>query len=282
MAGGFGQQGFGGYAFGFGGPLQVVRAVAVAGQVVRVVFDEEPLHSSPAGVSDALNPSNYIFSVPAGNATAPSPVGVDQALVVGPAYAVGNGVGASAERGVNVHVDRQLVAGVTYVVTVRDVRSMAGGALGSPDSADFGGVTRLQETRVPARNQDLVDIACPPSTGHYFVDDSGDLAVATPEEGTTCRVYRRLTTKLDAFRWLRGYGAGIDHKGVGGVAGLSGLRNTATSQVKREPDVANASVQVTVQGNGLTLIRTSARTRRGTFVSVGAKVSLTGAVSFTP
>lgn len=282
MAGGFGQQGFGAYAFGFGGPITVVRAVAVAGQVVRVVFDEEPVHSSPAGISDALNPSNYIFSVPGGNATAPTPVGVDQDLVVGPTYAVGNGVGASAERGVDVHVDRQLVAGVTYLVTVRDVRSMAGGALGSPDSGDFGGVTVLRETRVPARNQDLVDLACPPSTGHYFVDDSGDLAVATPEEGTVCRVYRRLTTPLNAFRWLRGYGAGINHKGPGGTAALSGLRNDATSQVKREPDVADASVQISVQGTGLTLIQTKARTRRGAFVSVGAKVSPVGAVTFSP
>lgn len=281
MAGGFGDHGFGAYTFGLGGPLTVVRAVAVAGQVVRVVFDEEPNHSSPAGISDALNPSNYIFSVPAGNATAPTPVGVDTAMVVGPTYAVGNGSGPSVsdERGFDVHVDRQLIAGITYLVTVRDVRARAGGALGSPDSADFGGVTRLEETKLPIRNQDLVDLACPPSLGHYFIDDSGDLAVGTPEEGTRCRVYRRLTTKQNAFRFLRGYGVGFDHKAVASVANLSAIKNEGAAQLKLEPDVAGASLTISVQGNGVTIVQTQVRTRRGGFVNTGAKVSPAGDVS---
>lgn len=280
MPGGFGGSGFGGFFLGGGGPLSVVRALAVAGQVVRVVFNEEPLHRSPAGASDALNPANYIFSVPAGNATAPTPVGVNRTLVVGPAYGVGNGVGASGERGLDVAVDRQLIVGVSYRVTVRDVQSMAGGALGSPDSGDFGGVTLVQETQLPVRNQDLVDFACPPSVGHVLIDDSGDIAVATPADGTVCRVFRRLTTKKDAFRWLRGYGTGIDHKGVAGTAQLGALKNDGTSQVKLEPDISDAAVTVTVQPVGIVLVQTRARTRRGTFVDVGAKVSPTG-VSFS-
>ena len=279
MPGGFGGSGFGAFPLGVGGPLSVVRALAVAGQVVRVVFNQEPLHRSPAGLLDSLSPSNYIFSVPAGNATAPTPVGVSRTVVVGPAYGVGNGVGASAERGIDVAVDRQLIVGITYRVTVRDVQSMAGDALGSPDSADFLGVTRLEETRLPVRNQDLVDFACPPSIGHYLIDDSGDIAVDTPAAGTVCRIFRRVTTKKDAFRFLRGYGTGIDHKGVGSTASMSLVKNDGTAQVKLEPDVADAALAMTIQPTGLTLIQIRARTRRGNFVDIGAKVSELG-VSF--
>lgn len=281
MAGGFGGSGFGGFPLGFGGPLSVVRALAVAGQVVRVVFNEEPLHRSPAGLVDALNPANYIFSVPAGNATAPTPVGVNRTMVVGPTYGVGNGAGASDERGFDVSVDRQLIVGITYVVTVRDVQSTAGDALGSPDSGDFAGVSRLDETRLPMRNQDLVDFACPPSIGHYLIDDSGDIAVATPAEGTVCRVFRRVTTRKNAFRFLRGYGTGIDHKGVGSTASMALVKNDGTAQVKLEPDVADAALTMTVQATGLTLIQIRARTRRGTFVDVGAKVSQLGVAFFS-
>jgi hypothetical protein len=281
MAGGFGGSGFGGFPLGFGGPISIVRALAVAGQVVRVVYSEEPLHRSAAGALDALNLSNYIFSVPGANATAPTPVGVNPSMVIGPTYGVGNGTGSAAERGFDVAVDRQLIAGVTYLVTVRDVVSAAGGALGSPVSGDFGGVTRLEETRLPMRNQDLVDFACPPSVGHYQVDDSGDIASATPADGTICRVFRRLTTKKDAFRFLRGYGVGLEHKGVASTASLSAMKNDGTAQVKLEPDVAAAAVAVTVQAAGIVLVQARVQTRRGTFVDVGAKVSPAG-VSFSP
>lgn len=81
--GGYGQEAFGD-PFGAGGPLHVVRARAVAGQVVRVTFNEEPVAISPAGLFDAFNPTNYQFSIVSGQATAPQSVGVDEALIRGP------------------------------------------------------------------------------------------------------------------------------------------------------------------------------------------------------
>jgi len=279
-AGGYGQQGFGGYAFGAGGPLAVVRAVAVAGQVVRVVYDEEPLHRSPAGISDALNPSNYTLTVPGANATAPTPMGVGTTMVVGPAYAVGNGTGAAGERGFDVHVDRQLIAGVVYRITVRNLVAAAGGALGSPNAANFGGVTQLIETKPPARIQDLIDIQNPPATGHWVVDDSGDIAPEDPDAGTRKRIYRRLMTRRGAFRALPDYGIGFDLKSIANVATLSALKMDAIRQIKLEPDVVSADVTITVQqSTGLTIISARAKTRRGGFIDIGAKVTAIGQIS---
>lgn len=281
MAGGFGGFGFGPSVFGLGGPISVVRALAVAGQVVRVVFDEEPLHRSPAGASDALNPGNYVFTVPGGNATAPVAVGIDVNPIEGPARGVGNGSDPSVadERGVDVHVDRQLVVGVDYLVTVQNIQSMAGGTLGAPTSATFGGVTLLEETKLPSRIQDLVDFANPPFTGGYIVDDSGDIAPEDPDVGLRKRIYRRMTTRKGAFRWLPNYGSTIDLKELGTVANIAAAQTDLTQQVKQEPDVVSASVRISVQASGLTLIMTRAKSRRGKFLDVGAKVTPLGEVS---
>jgi hypothetical protein len=280
--GGFGRQGFGPFGFGLGGPLTVVRCLAVAGQVVRVVYDEEPLHRSPAGASDALNPSNYIFTVPGANATAPVPVGVDTTMVVGPAYGVGNGSGPGVadERGFDVHTDRQLIVGVVYNVRVRNVQSALGGLLGSPDNGNFGGVTLLQETKVPARNQDLVDIRNPPSAGHWVVDDSGDIAPEDPDAGTRKRVFRRLSTPENAFRFLKkGYGAGLALKAPGSIAELAARKVRALQQLRQEPDVADASLSMTIQPNGLTIVSARVKTRRGSFIDIGATVTAVGQMS---
>jgi hypothetical protein len=278
--GGFGRQGFGLGGFGFGGPLTVVRAIAVAGQVVRVVFNEEPNHRSPAGATDALNPSNFILTVPGGNATAPMPVGVDRDPIVGPAYGVGNG-GASSERGMDVHVDRQLISGVQYNIRVRKVVSLAGDALGTPDNGNFMGVTVLLETKKPDRNQDLVDFANPPAVGHWIIDDSGDIAPELPADGTKKRTMRRVSTKRNAFRTLPDYGVRLDHKGVGSTTKLTALRADAIRQLAREPDVAQVDVQTSLAANGVTTIAITEKTKRGTFVEIGAQISAVGAVTST-
>lgn len=273
--GGFGRGLLGAGLMGAGGPLTVIRAVAVAGQVVRVVFNEEPLHASAAGAMDALNPANYVFAVPAGNATAPVPVGVDPDLVIGPTYAVGNG-GSTDERGLDVSVDRQLVVGITYQVTVRNLQSAAGGALGSPSSASFPGVTKLQETLLPQRNQDLVDFANPPTLGHWIFDSTEDIAPESPDDGTRKRVYRRGFTKKNSYVHLPGYGAALDHKGVASPAKMATFAADYQAQIKQEPDVADASVQASIQPSGIAMIPVKVKTIRGTFVDTGGKVTATG------
>jgi hypothetical protein len=263
--GGFGRELFGD-PLGGGGPISVVRALASAGQVVRVVFTEAPLHRSPAGAWDALDPSNYVFSVVSGQATAPTPVGVNPKIVVGPAWGVGNGSspGVGDERGVDVSVDRQLIAGITYRVFVRNVRAAAGGLLGTPNAATFQGVTLLQETRLPERPQDLVDIANPPALGHWTIDAGGDVGVEDPADGVRKRVLRRWTTRKGAFRHLPRYGLGQALKGVSTVAARAALKADALGQVLEEPDIKEAQVDVAMEAaTGVLTLTTRARTVRG-------------------
>jgi len=276
---GFGRSSFGIGRMGAGGPITVVRALAVASHVARVVFNEEPLHVSPGGAGDALNPSNYLFSVPSGNAAAPATLAVDALMHLPGEYGVGNG-GASSERGFDVHTDVALVFGVLYLVTVQQgLQSLAGGGLGTPASADFGGVQRLQQTKLTyQRPQDLVDILQPVATG-MMAFAGGDIALDTPDGGTKVRVYRRMFTKKNAFKTLPGYGSAVDLKSLGSPAMLASTKTDMLSQIKQEPDVAAAALFVSQASNGLTTFAPTVKTRRGTFVDSGGSVSALGQVS---
>lgn len=277
---GYGREAYGD-PFGGGGPISVVRALAVAGQVVRVTFSEEPLHRTPAGARDALNVANYVFSVVDGQATAPAAVGVSRDLVVGPAYGVGNGTDAGDERALDVHVDRQLVVGIRYRVFVKNVDSLVGGEIGAPYTADFSGVTLLQETQRPQRRQDLTDFLS--VQGHWVIDDGGDVVpeppqVDAPDVGIRKRVLRRLGTSRGAFSFLSGYGLRIPLKGVATTAKMSELRDEAGPQLRREPEAQDVSVSVSVSGLGVTTVDARIKTRKTGVVPVKLAVDQAGQV----
>lgn len=271
--GGLGGGQYGVTQLGAGGPLAVVRALAVAGQVVRVTLTEEPLHRSPAGAFDALNPSNFVFSVVSGQATAPSPVGVLPDVVAGPAYGVGNGSGpdVALERGVDVQVDRQLVVGVAYRVTLQSIRALAGGELGTPDYGEFVGVTKLEATRLPERKIEFLDISNPPLVGHWRADSGGDVAVEGPDEGVRKRILRRLMTVRGTWSTMPAYGLGQSLKGITSRAALASLKADALRQVLEEPEVTAADVQVSLTFVGVLTIAVKARTMRGTEVLAAQK-----------
>ena len=256
----------------------MVRALAVASHVARVVFNEEPLHVSPGGAGDALNPSNYLFSVPGGNATAPATLAIDATMHLPGEYGVGNG-GATGERGFDVHTDVALVFGVLYLVTAQNIQSLLGGDLGTPDSADFGGAQRLQQTKLTyQRPQDLVDILQPVATGSMSFA-GGDISLDTPDGGTKVRVFRRMFTKKNAFKALPGYGSAVDLKSLGSSAKLASTKTDMLNQIKQEPDVAAVALFVSQASNGLTTFAPTVQTRRGTFVDSGGSVSALGQVS---
>lgn len=273
LPGGFGRQGFGLRAFGAGGPLTVIRAGAVASQVVRIVFNVEPSHRSAAGISDALNPSNYVFVVPGGNAGQPAPLGVDVTPVFGPGYLLG-----TTDVGIDVHVDRALIFGVVYNIRARNILAAAGGGMGSPDNANFGGVVRVAEAKITQRNQDLVDFKSPANTG-VLVIAGGDIAIDTPDGGTKTRIFRRMFTKLNAFKALKGYGTATDLKGLGSTAKLGALKSNVTSQIGMEPDVAGVVVAVSQSSNGVTTVAPRVKTKRGSFVDIAGQVTPQGQVS---
>lgn len=266
--------------FGDGGPLYVVRALAVGGRTVRVVFDEAPVFRSPGGLADAMNPSNFVFSVVSGVATAPTATGVLPNLVEGPARGVGNGTDplAADERGVDVGVDRALISGITYRVTAQSIQSGFGGDLDDPLSADFPGVVPLQVVppRVTGKPSTNVDLFNRPFDGTWTVDDSGDIATQDAESGYKKRILRRLTTSLNAFSFLKGYGLGVKLKEVGSLRQVAALKAEAEAQIKLEPETAAVQVTTSLTGEGVLTVFVRARTRPGAFVEASLTLSPDG------
>lgn len=267
---------FYGDPFGGGGPIHVVRARAIKGQVVRVAFDAPPLAVSAAGVNDGLNPVNYTVTVVTGQASQPLSVGVDPDPIPGPAAVV-----LAGETGLDVHVDRPLVVGIRYRITVStQVRGATGGAMGAPYAAEFTGVVLLRALRVTPRRTDLVDIRNDPFVGRFLPTSAGDLQNQGGIDSLRKRILRRLVTPTNAFAHLPGYGLGLRLKDPASIAQLQAFKAEALTQIGQEPEVVAASITVTQEGQAAEVIRVhvSVRTRTGLSVEVGAAFDSSGGV----
>lgn len=266
--GGYGKEVLGPGPYGAGGLLHVLRAAAISGRVVRVVFDEPPVHQSPSGAFDSLSPSNYQFSIVTGTAEAPLPIGVKQGLIVGPTLLVRSG----DERGVDVQLDRTTVVGVVYRVTALNIRAAGGGELGSPLAADFGGRVPLNQTRPGVRGASFVDIKNSISRGVWSINDSGDLANEGGIASLKKRVLRRAVSQLNSFSWLIGYGTATQLKEPFSLSEVAAAKTNLQEQVQEEPEVAEAQVQTTIRGGSVVIHQIQVRTIHGAVVEVGSVI----------
>lgn len=272
---GYGAEAYGD-PYGAGGPLSVVFAMAVEGQAVRVVFNEEPAHYSSGGPQDALNPSNYALSIAAGQGTAPAPLGVDIAGHVFPEA----GVRVDGHWGFDVRVDRPLVLGMRYRVTARRILSRAGLGLGYTYSAEFMGVVPPASQRPRPRRSDLADMATDTLTGAFLFDGSGDVAVAAGPESYRTRIMRRVGTVLNAFVFLQGYGTRVRLKRTASPAELAFLQGDLQRQIEREPETEKCVVAVSLNPlPGILTVDIKCKTRQGSF-AMSAQVQADGTLSF--
>jgi hypothetical protein len=258
-------------------PLAILRAIAISSNVVRVAFAAAPKFISAMGVNDAQNPANYTFAVTVGQATPPVALYIAPALIVGPARGVGNG-GAVNERGVDITVDRPLIVGLSYLVTIANVTDPLGVSLGLNTSAGFVGITNVQTTKLPRRLTDLVDLFNSPFDGTFIVDDSGDIAPQSGIDGYKKRVIRRITTPLNAFAFLVGYGVGVKLKKVASLAEISALKTDVIRQVMLEPETASVDASTTINALGVLTIMLNIKTKVGAFVQVGVQASPSGGI----
>lgn len=204
-------------------------------------------------------------------------------MVTGPARGVGNGTaaGVADERGVDVAVDRALVQGITYRVTAQSIQSTFGGDLGAPYSAAFPGVVPLLVVppRVTGRPSTNVDLGNALFGGSWRADDSGDIATQDAESGYKKRVLRRLTTLVNAFSFLGGYGLGVRLKEVANLRQIAALKGEAEAQIRLEPETASVSVQASISALGVLTVFVRAQTRQGAFVEAGLTLDPSGTVT---
>jgi hypothetical protein len=260
--------------YGAGGPLSVVRAQAVGGQTVRVAFNEEPAHFSAASPVDALNPKNWQMSVVTGQVVAvPMPVGI-QAVGPGPLIGVREG-----EWGVDVKLDRPLARLVRYRIDARTMVARAGLGLGFPYGAEFLGATLPTDFRPPRRRTDMADFSTDPRTGGWVFDGSGDIGVDDGPASYKKRVIRRATTPKGSYSFFgRDYGTILALKRPLSLAQVGPIKADLASQIRREPETLDVSVQASFQPlPGILSLAIIAQARQGS-LSTGLQASESGLI----
>ena len=244
---------------GIGSNLSVRRAIAVGGQVVRVVFSSEPKHRSSSAFDDGRNPANYGLSVTAGEGQPLQVVGVKPDVVPGPAYGV-----AAGEFALDIQTDRDMVVGLQYLVTVKPALIAADGTpIGDPYSAAYIGAARPSRTRQNRRKIGLVDLASDPFVDGITVDAAGDWASHEGLPGTQKRVWRIAFTGKGKFLFMQNFGLNYDIKKPATLSILQGLRTDLKQQIQQQPDVKASSTSVSMDARGFLSLTIAGQTASG-------------------
>lgn len=139
-----------------------------------------------------------------------------------------------------------------------------------------GPVTPL-EVRVDQYSDVDYVVTGPPgvTTQVYTFQANNDLAHQAGDVSLRKRIYRRLFGSPGEYAWAPSYGVGVRVKALARGGRLQELASLVADQVRQEPDVADASAEVTVNraetgttvSIALAVIRDSQRVFRTTFVS---------------
>lgn len=279
MTQGWGLLPWGAGPWGAGGAaaLELLSALAIRENVVRLTFNVAPQFTMLLTPNDASNPKRYQFvplAEPVGLAGEPArpvlPVLVERPRLAGAQGAV-----------LEVTLDRPMTPWPSrYRVAVNQLVSVDGALLlPGRTSFVFEAVYRQlrpQSASSPTPSRDVANpqtyqaqldplpqAGDPLALGVIPIDASGDYAF---DEGMTQlkkRVFRRLLTKKGAFPALPGYGVGIPSYGK--RLGIEGIRQQiveeAQVQLRQEPDVAAVRVSAfsSPQNAAVTIFRVRIR-----------------------
>lgn len=260
---------------GLSGSFAVSRAIAVGGQIVRVVFTQEPKHRSASAIDDGRNPANYGVEITAGTGANLMVVGVKPDVVAWPAF----GLTSDTEFALDIQTDRSMVVGLQYLVTVKSpVVAADGTAIGSPYSAAFIGAARPARAQQIRRKIGLVDFASDPFAGGIMVDSAGDWASQEGLPGTRKRIWRIALTGLGKFSFLKNFGLKYDIKKPATLSILGGLRTDMKKQVSQQPDVKASETRVLMDARGLLELTIKAQTADGQQISEGISATEDGSI----
>ena len=235
-----------GHFTGAYGQFTVAAARAIASNIVRVVFTQEPIILSSIGANDAANLANWTLVRDSNG----------RALTILAASAVSGGPLA-----VDITIAGAFVRSTTsYTVTAANLESNALSVLVAPKSATFFGMgvqnarDDLSKPLLDIQNTQVSETAV---NGTLSVGSSGDYVL---ESGLTLvkkLIFRRLTTAQGEFYHLAGtdYGLGLKSKEWYTPGNLIILQSRIEAQVRQETEVEDAQATVVLRENGVLLIR---------------------------
>jgi hypothetical protein len=261
---GFGGGGFGLGGFGGDGEILVLAVVPVSSNVAAVEFDRPPLALDPTDPHDATNPATY--GVAAVDPTYTSDTVPEGVLAPGAIVPTRQPLLARVvldpddPSRVLLEFDAPLEPGVLHSVSV------SAAMCGASDEALVGDLTwyfwppssvRPQAPAAAAeeRYRDLDFVMTPEDGlvgGTYRHDANGDVGIQGRRASRRKRIFRRLFSGRGAWAILPDYGTAVALKTLGRRDTIQDFASRAAEQVRREPDVATATVaaRVTVLAQG--------------------------------
>ncbi len=257
---GWGSLPWGAGPWGAGGAadLELLDALAIRENVVRLTFNVAPQFTKLLTPNDASNPKRFQFTPQA------LPLGLDgqAARAVLPVLVERPRVAGAFGTILDVTLDRMMSPWPSqYIVAVNQLVSVDGALLASgKTSRMFVAVYRTlrpQSTSDPTPSRDIANpqtyqaqldplpqAGDPLALGVIPIDSSGDYAFDSGITQLKKRVFRRLLTPKGAFSALPNYGVGVPTYGK--KLALEGVRQEiaqeAQKQISQEPDVAAVSV----------------------------------------
>ena len=250
--------------------LVLLGAVAVRENVVRFYFSVPPLFDNLGTANDAARADRY-------SVIAVSGVGLDGEPVrpVTPVLAeVAADPGADGTE-IDVTLDRPMTAyPAVYRAVAHNLVSQAGAFLEPGANALLDGlragippltaaiVVAGTDIANPQTGRDLAALGLSPGNpdqalGTYQIAPSGDYAQDTPLTSYRKRVIRRLTTRVNGFAHLPGYGVGVIEDVKKPARAIDRQRRAAMAeqQIQLEPETVSVSVTVTQSVQGVVAYR---------------------------
>lgn len=259
--------------------LELLTALAVRENVVRVEFSAAPIFDGLLTPHDASNPERFSVTAISGVSLYDEPVRPVLPVLVEVA-----GVAGGAGRFLDVWVDRRFTGyPAIYRVAANGLLSGGGSALTLGASATFFGVEAGRAPPVPEQTSASRDILIAQVArdliganvsfedaqkllGVLAVDGSGDYASASPLASYRIRVIRRAIAAVGSFAHLpTGYGTSLAASAKRTFR-QSTAENVAAQievQVRAEPETLSVSVTVSATATGAVTYKIFARSRVG-------------------
>lgn len=247
--------------FGGAGLITVLGVLPLSTNQFVVVFDREPYTLDTQAFYSASNENNYILAAtdptlfpPAASVpTVPKGESVPRRF---PYSGIAESDPADLTQAI-ITSDSRLEPNVVYTVTVNsNIRGLNDEVFAGNQTFDFRGLalpdkqfTLVETSEDRYRDFDnIIDkLNNSEETQTYRFDPSGDLALSDARTSLRKRIYRRLFTDPGGFAWAPTYGVGVKVKQLIRPGTQQNLASLVAEQVGMEPDVLQASAEVSFQ-----------------------------------
>lgn len=260
-AAGWGLDPYGSGPWGGATTLSIASAFAVSIRTVRVLLTAEPVHLSPTGNGDALNPETWqVFRLDTG---APfTPIEVDE---VDP-----------FTYDINV-LENFAPFLVMHQVSSSSLVQIGGLPITDPKAATFPGA-QADKVSTPAAQlaqrrqlQDLLNQPSPndasPLAGTLVIGAGGDYQRQSGASLARKLIMRRLTTPRGGFFHLPNYGVGLTEKAPLRIGDATKYRAQVEAQVLAEPEVESVKAPISLdRQNEIVVVQVKAKLRNGSAI----------------